>query len=109
MLGGGTDCRPELRWRYTMSRLAGFYIAKAMESAAGGSTAAAVSGVPPRRAGDHVALDAIRANHRSPSILQRVVAAVHLISGLLRIGPGRRRLDHLGVLPRDSAQQPSAR
>jgi len=93
-----------------MSRLAGFYIATVMESLAGGTPAAAASRVPPRRVGDHAALDTIHGHDRSPSILPRVVAAVHRnIAGLGRIGRGRRRLGHLPV-PRDSpAGQPSAR
>ena len=57
-----------------MSRLAGFYIAKAMESVAAGTTAPA-SAIPPRRAGDHAALDASYAPGRRPATSHRVAAA----------------------------------
>jgi hypothetical protein len=52
-----------------MSRLAGFYIAKVVESAAASST-------PRRRAGDHAAPDAIRAHGRGRSASRRVAAAL---------------------------------
>src|SRR5262249_37377391 len=99
------------RWKgYLMSRLAGFYIAKAIESAAGSPTPAAASRLPPRRTGAHAALGIIRAHNRNPAIVQRVVAAVHhIIGGSRRAGRGRRRPDHLRVLPRESTRQPSAR
>jgi hypothetical protein len=96
--------------RYVMSRLAGFYIATAVESAAAGTTEAAASRQPPRRAGDHVALGATSSHDRSASILQRVAAAVHrIISGLGKASRSHRRLDHLRVPPREPARQPSAR
>jgi len=107
----GTAGGPELPLkRYLMSRLAGFYIAKAIESAAGSPTPAAASRVPPRRTGAHAALGIIRAHNRNPAIVQRVVAAVHhIIAGSRRAGRGRRRLDHLRVPPREPRRQPSAR
>ena len=56
-----------------MSRLAGFYIAKVVESAA-------ASGTPRRRAGGNAAPDAIRAHGRGRSASRRVAAAVrHLV------------------------------
>jgi hypothetical protein len=92
-----------------MSRLAGFYIAKAIESVAGGTTAAAASRKPPRRAGDHAALDAIHTHHRSPAASHRVAAAVRrFIGGLDRAGRGRRRLGHLRLSPPEPERQPSA-
>jgi hypothetical protein len=85
-----------------MSRLAGFYIAKAIESAAGGTTEAAASRTPPRRAGDHAALDATSSHDRSAAILQLVTAAVHrTIGGLGKASQAHRRLDHPRV-PRES-------
>ena len=76
-----------------MSRLAGFYIAKAMESVAAGTVAPAAPAMPPRRAGDHAALDASYAPGRRPATSHRVAAAVHrLIGGLNRVRRGRRRL-----------------
>jgi hypothetical protein len=68
-----------------MSRLAGFYIAKAIESAAGSPTAAAASRVPPRRTRDNAA---IRTHDRNPAVFQRAAAAVHHIIGGLRRSPG---------------------
>jgi hypothetical protein len=64
-----------------MSRLAGFYIAKAMESIAGGTTTAAASRRPTRREGDHAAPNAVRTHGRSPSTSHRVAAAVHRFVG----------------------------
>jgi hypothetical protein len=85
-----------------MSRLAGFYIATAIESAAGGTTVAAAARTLPRRAVDHAALDATSSHDRSASILQLVAAAVHrTIGGLGKASRGHRRLDHLRV-PRES-------
>ena len=52
-----------------MSRLAGFYIAKVVESAA-------ASGTPRRRAGGHAAPDAIRAHGRGRSASRRGATAV---------------------------------
>jgi hypothetical protein len=104
----GTDGSSEVPLgRYMMSRLAGFYIAKAIESVAGRPPAAAASDVLPRRAGANPALGVIRAHDRNPAILQQVVAAVrHIIGGLRRVGRERQRLDHLRVRPREPAQQP---
>jgi hypothetical protein len=68
-----------------MSRLAGFYIAKAVESVAGGMTAAFASRVPARRAGAHAALDSTRAHDRRPSTWHRVADAAHRFIG----SPGR--------------------
>ena len=80
-----------------MSRLAGFYIAKMVESAA--------SGTPPGRAGDHAAPGAIRAHGRFAP--RRAAAAVHrFIGGLAGAGRGRRKLGHLRPPP--PARQPSA-
>jgi hypothetical protein len=84
-----------------MSRLAGFYIAKMVESAA-------ASGTPPRRAGDHAAPGAIRAHSRGRSAPHRMAAAMHrFIGGLARVGRGRRKPGHLH--PPQPARQPSAR
>jgi hypothetical protein len=86
----GTDCGPELPLgRYMMSRLAGSYIAKAIEGAARSTTAAAASRGASRRTGEHAALDAIRTHDRNPAIFQRAVAAVHHITGGLRSATGR--------------------
>lgn len=68
-----------------MSRLAGFYIAKATESIAAGTTAAAASRGPTRREDDHAAPDTVRAHSRGPSTSHRVAAAVHRFIG----GPNR--------------------
>jgi hypothetical protein len=83
-----------------MSRLAGFYIAKMVESAA--------SGTPPRRAGDHAAPGAIRAHRRGRSAPHRLAAAVYrFIGGLTPAGRGPREPGHLH--PPQPARQPSAR
>ena len=81
-----------------MSRMAGFYIAKMVESAA--------SGTPPRRAGDHAARGANRAHRRGRSAPYRVAAAVQRFIGGLA-GRGRRKPGHLH--PPQPARQPSAR
>jgi len=74
-----------------MSRLAGFYIAKVMESAAAGTTAAGASRRPARRAGDHAAPDAIRSHGRERSASHRVATAVRrFIGGLDTASRGRR-------------------
>jgi hypothetical protein len=62
-----------------MSRLAGFYIARAMESVTAGTAASAI---PPRRAGVHAALDAIDTDGRGPSTSHRVAAVRRFIGGL---------------------------
>ena len=91
-----------------MSRLAGFYIAKAMESVAAGTVAPA-SAIPPRRAGDHAAPDANHAPGRRPSGTHRVAAAAHrFIGGLNRVRLGHRRLGHPRLPPPNPARQPSA-
>ena len=80
-----------------MSRLAGFYIAKAVESAAGSPTTAA-SCAPARRTDGHAALDTIRTHDRNPAILPGGAAAMHhIIGGLREAGRGRRRLDRRGL------------
>ena len=90
-----------------MSRLAGFYIIEAIDSAAGGTRATAASR---RRASDHGALDAPRTHDHDPAILQRVAAAVRrIIGGLGRADQDRRRLDHLRVPPPEPARQPASR
>jgi len=74
-----------------MSRLAGFYIAKVIESAAAGTTAAGASRRPVRRAGDHAAPDAIRNHGRGRSASHRAATAVRrFIGGLDTASPGRR-------------------
>ena len=74
-----------------MSRLAGFYIAIVMESAAAGTTAAGASRRPAGRAGDHAAPDAIRRYGRARSASHRVATAVRrLIGGLEEASRGRR-------------------
>ena len=91
-----------------MSRLAGFYIAKAMESVAAGTIAPAASAMPPRRADDHAAPDAHHPPGRRPSSLHRVAAVAHrFIGGLDRVRQGR-RLGHSRLPPPNPARQPSA-
>jgi len=69
-----------------MSRFAGFYIAKVMESAAAGA-----SRRPARRAGDHAAPDAIHGHGRRRPASRRVATAVRrFIAGLDTASPGRR-------------------
>jgi len=93
-----------------MSRLAGFYIAKAVESVAAGTTAAGASRIPPGRAGDHAALGPTRTHDGSRPASHRVAAAVHrFIGGLNRAGRGRRRPGHLRLPPPEPARQPSTR
>jgi hypothetical protein len=95
--------------RWMMSRLAGFYIAKAMESVAGGTTAAAASRRLTMRERDHAAPNAVRTHGRGPSTSHRVAAAMHrFIGGLGRASRGRHRLGHLRLPPPESARQPSA-
>jgi hypothetical protein len=78
-----------------MSRMAGFYIAKVVESAA----------ASPRRAGGRAAPGTTSARGRSGP--HRMAAAVHrFIGGLARAGRGRRRLGHL--YPPPPAPQSSA-
>ena len=82
-----------------MSRMAGYYIAKMVESAA--------SGTPPRRAGDHAAPGAVRARGRGRSAPHRAAAAVQrFIGGLAGAGRDRRKPGHLRPPP--PARQPSA-
>ena len=74
-----------------MSRLAGFYIATVMESAAAGTTAGGASRRSARRAADHAAPAAIRSHGRGRSASHRVATAVrHLIGGLDTAGRDRR-------------------
>ena len=83
-----------------MSRLAGFYIAKVVESAA-------ASGTPRRRAGGHAAPDAIRVHGHGRSAPHRAAAAVQrFIGGLAGAGRDRRKPGHLRPPP--PARQPSA-
>jgi hypothetical protein len=97
-----TDCR---LGRWEMSRLAGFYIAKAMESVTAGTAAATGSRVPPRRAGDHAARNAMRTHGRSPSSPHPVAATVRrFIDGLVTASRGRRSLRRLRLPPRGSHQ-----
>jgi hypothetical protein len=92
-----------------MSRLAGFYIAKAMESVAAGTVAPAAPAMPPRRAGDHAAPDANHIPGRRLLGSHRVAAAAHrFIGGLSRVRLGRRRLGHPRLPPPNPARQPSA-
>jgi hypothetical protein len=90
-----------------MSRLAGFYIAAAIHSAAAGKTAAAASGMPPRRPGNHTAPAASRGRSCGRSVSPRVAAAVHrFIGGLAAASGGRRRIAHLPSP--EPTRQPSA-
>ena len=74
-----------------MSRFAGFYIAKVMESAAAGTLGAGASRRAARRAGDHAAPDAIRSHGRGRSASHRVATAVRrFIGGLDTASRGRR-------------------
>jgi len=74
-----------------MSRLAGFYIATVMESAAAGTTAGGASRRPARRAGDYAAADAIRSHGRGRPASHRVATVVRrLIGGLDAASRGRR-------------------
>ena len=91
--------------RWMMSRLAGFYIATVMQSAAAGTTAAAASRTPPRQASDHAAIGATRTHSRSPAT-QRVTAAAHRTRGGL--SAASRHHPELGQLPPpEPARQPS--
>lgn len=72
-----------------MSRLAAFYVVKAMERAAAGTTTAS----PPRgRTDDHDAPETIRAHGGTPSLGQRVFAAVSRGIGGAAGKTGQRRL-----------------
>ena len=82
-----------------MSRMAGYYIAKMVESAA--------SATPPRRAGDRAAPGAIRAHGHGRSAPHRAAAAVQrFIGGLAGASRDRRKPGHLRPPP--PARQPSA-
>jgi hypothetical protein len=76
-----------------MSRSGVFYVVKAMERAAAGTATASTPQVPPGRADDHGAPDAIGV-HGTPSFWQRISAAVRPSTGaaLGKPGWGRRRL-----------------
>jgi hypothetical protein len=67
-----------------MSRLAGFYIATAIEGAVRSTTPAAASRVGPTRTGEHAPPDTHCTHDRNHAIFQRAVAAVHYITGSLR-------------------------
>jgi len=71
-----------------MSRSGAFYVIKAMEKAATGTTAAEPSRVPSGRAVDHEATAAARPDRGRPSFVRRVLAAVQGAPG--RTGRGRR-------------------
>jgi hypothetical protein len=77
-----------------MSRTGLFYVVKAMERAATGTTEASRPPVPPRRSDGHDMPEALRARGAGLSRWQRLSAAVrHGSGGAPRyIGWGRRRL-----------------
>jgi hypothetical protein len=77
-----------------MSRSGVFFVVKAMERAAAGTTTASRPPVSPSRADDHGAPDAIRVHGGSPSLWQRISAAVRHGPGAApgKPGWGRRRL-----------------
>ena len=75
-----------------MSRLAVFYVVKAMERAAAGTTPASPSPVPRGRADDHDAPETIRAHGDRSSLVRRVFAAVSRGIGGAPGQTGRRRL-----------------
>ena len=75
-----------------MSRSASFYVVKAMERAATGTTTASPSGVPRGRADDHEAPETVRAHGDGPSLVRRVFAAVSRGIGGAPRQTGRRRL-----------------
>jgi hypothetical protein len=75
-----------------MSRSGSFYVVKAMERAAAGTTTASPSRVPPGRADDHDAPETIRAHGDRSSLLRRVFAAVSRGIGGAPGQTGRRRL-----------------
>ena len=58
-----------------MSRLADFYVVKAMERAAAGTTTASPPRVPREQMADHDAPETIRARRDRPSFVRRVFAA----------------------------------
>jgi hypothetical protein len=71
-----------------MSRSASFYVVKAMERAASGTTTASPRG----RADDHEASETVRAHGNGPSLVRRVFAAVSRGIGGAPRQTGRRRL-----------------
>jgi hypothetical protein len=75
-----------------MSRLAVVYVVKAMERAAAGTTTASPPRVPRERADDHDAPRTIRAHGGTPSLRQRVFAAVSRGVGGAAGKTGHRRL-----------------
>jgi len=77
-----------------MSRTGLYYVVKAMERAATGTTEASRPPVPPRRSDSHDVPEALRARGAAPSLWQRLAAAVrHGNDGAPRhSGSGRRRL-----------------
>jgi hypothetical protein len=74
-----------------MSRSASFYVVKAMERAAAGTTTARPPGVSRGQADDHEAPETVRAHGDGRSLVRRVFAAVSRGSGAPR-QTGRRRL-----------------
>ena len=74
-----------------MSRSAVFYVVKAMERAAAGTTPASPSPVPRGRADDHDAPETTRAHGDTPSFLRRVIAAVTRGTGGTPSKAGQRR------------------
>jgi hypothetical protein len=75
-----------------MSRLAVVYAVKAMERTAAGTTTASPPRVPRGRADDHDAPRTIRAHSGTPSLAQRLFAAVSRSTGGGPGKTGRRRL-----------------
>jgi hypothetical protein len=73
-----------------MSRLAVFYVVKAMERAAAGTTTASPPRMP-RRVDDHDAPETIRAHGDGPSLMRRVFAAVSRGIGTAPGQTGHRR------------------
>jgi hypothetical protein len=74
-----------------MSRSAVFYVVKAMERAAAGTTPASPPPALRRRADDHDAPETTRAHGETPSFLHRVFAAVTRRTGGTRGKAGQRR------------------
>jgi len=74
-----------------MSRSGVFYVAKAMERAAAGTTPASPPPTPRRRADDHDAPGTTRGHGGPPSFLRRVFAAVTRGAGGTAGRAGQRR------------------
>jgi hypothetical protein len=77
-----------------MSRSGVFYVVKAMERTAAGTTTASPPPVPPSRSGDQDVPAALRARGAGPSLWERVSAAVRqrAAGAPRKAGWGRRRL-----------------